>query len=200
MKQLFHFLFVLVIVLCATVLVLIALSTLLAPKDPVLDALPRWESKEFYTSGGFQDSTDYAKYTYRIGKDQLEETGVLHPVKEDNIPDILAYVGNFEKWVRTCDDFPKDDYDFDKSRIGVGDYFFILNQFEESEKAFWNYNLYYFDVDAGILHYCHNTIQNTPQTGFSGLRRHFASTAARQEGRSAFSRLRRHCFLARPPA
>ena len=96
MKQLFHFLFVLVIVLCATVLVLIALSTLRAPKDPVLDALPRWESKEFYTSGGFQDSTDYAKYTYRIGKDQLEETGFLHPVKEDNIPDILAYVENFE--------------------------------------------------------------------------------------------------------
>ena len=158
MKQLFHFLFVLVIVLCATVLVLIALSTLLAPKDPVLDALPRWESKEFYTSGGFQDSTDYAKYTYRIGKDQLEETGVLHPVKEDNIPDILAYVENFEKWVRTCDNFPKDDYDFDKSRIGVGDYFFILNQFEESEKAFWNYNLYYFDVDAGILYYFHNNI------------------------------------------
>ena len=158
MKQLFHFLFVLVIVLCATVLVLIALSTLLAPKDPVLDALPRWESKELYTSGGFQDSTDYAKYTYRIGKDQLEETGVLHPVTEDNIPDILAYVENFEEWVRTCDDFPKDDYDFDKSRIGVGDYFFILNQFEESEKAFWNYNLYYFDVDAGILYYFHNNI------------------------------------------
>lgn len=120
-------------------------------------AAPLWESKEFYTSGGFQDSTDYAKYTYRIGKDQLEETGVLHPVKEDNIPDILAYVENFEKWVRTCDDFPKDDYDFDKSRIGVGDYFFILNQFEESEKAFWNYNLYYFDVD-GILYYFHNNI------------------------------------------
>ena len=158
MKKLFHFLFVLVIVLCVTVLTLIGLVIFLAPKDPVLGALPRWESKEYYTCGGFQDSTDYAKYTYRIGKDQLEETGVLHPVKEDNIPDILAYVENFEKWVRTCDDFPKDDYDFDKSRIGVGDYFFILNQFGESGKAFWNYNLYYFDVDAGILYYFHNTI------------------------------------------
>ena len=81
MKKLFHFLFVLVIVLCVTVLTLIGLVIFLAPKDPVLGALPRWESKEYYTCGGFQDSTDYAKYTYRIGKDQLEETGVLHPVK-----------------------------------------------------------------------------------------------------------------------
>ena len=139
MKKLFNILFALVIALCITALVLIAIGIFLAPKDPVLDALPRWESKEYYTCGGFQDSTDYAKYTYRIGKDQLEETGVLHPVQEDNIPDILAYVGNFEKWVRTCDDLPKDDYDFDKSRIGVGDYSFILNQFEESEKAFFLY-------------------------------------------------------------
>ena len=158
MKKLFNILFALVIALCITSLVLIAIGIFLAPKDPVLDALPRCKSKEFYTSGGFQDYTDYAKYTYRLSEAQLQETGVLRPVTEDDIPDILAYVENFEEWVRACEDFPKDDYDFDKSRIGVGDYFFILNQFEESEKAFWNYNLYYFDVDAGMLYYFHNNI------------------------------------------
>lgn len=97
MKQLFHFLFVLVIVLCATVLVLIALSTLLAPKDPVLDALPRWESKEFYTSGGFQDSADYAKYTYRIGKDQLEETGGSSSCEGRQYPGHTGLCGKLRK-------------------------------------------------------------------------------------------------------
>lgn len=158
MKKLFNLLFILVITLCVTVLILIALVIFLAPKDPVLDALPRWESKEYYTCGGFQDSADYAKYTYRIVEDQLEETEILRPVTEDNIPDILAYVENFEEWVRVCEDFPKDSYDFDQTRIGVGDYFFVLNKYEGTEKAFWNYNLYYFDVDAGILYYFHNNI------------------------------------------
>ena len=77
---------------------------------------------------------------------------------EDDISGILAYVDNFEEWVRTCEDFPKDSYEFDQSRIGVGDYFFILNKYGEAEKAFWNYNLYYFDVDAGMLYYFHNNI------------------------------------------
>ena len=33
-------------------------------QDPVLASLPDCKSKVFYTSGGFQDFTDYAKYTY----------------------------------------------------------------------------------------------------------------------------------------
>ena len=42
MKKLFNILFALVIALCITSLVLIAIGIFLAPKDPVLDALPPW--------------------------------------------------------------------------------------------------------------------------------------------------------------
>lgn len=158
MKKLVRVCLILVIALCAAALFLGILVVFLAPRDEVLDALPHWENKEYYTCGGFQDSTDYAKYTYRISRDQLEETGFFQPVTEDDIPRITDYVDNFEEWLRVCEDFPKDAYDFDKSRISVGDCFFILNKYEEAERAFWNYNLYYFDVDVGILYYFHNNI------------------------------------------
>ncbi len=50
-------------------LLLLTLTLLLslcgcAYQNPVLSALPDYKTKVFYTSGSFQDFTDYAKYTY----------------------------------------------------------------------------------------------------------------------------------------
>lgn len=136
----------------------IIIGVFLSPKDPVLESLPGYETKEYVSSGGFQDYTDYAKYTYRISESELAENGYLCPVTQDDIPTILAYLEDFEGWVEISPDFPKESYDFDKSAIGEGDYWFLQNRYEEPEKAFWNYNLYYFDVDASTLYYFHSNI------------------------------------------
>ena len=42
--------------------------------------------------------------------------------------------------------------------VEVGDYFCLLSEYEEADKAFWNYDLYYFDLEAGILYYFHSNI------------------------------------------
>lgn len=131
---------------------------LFVPKDPVLDSLPKCERKEYYSSGGFQDSTDYAKYTYGIDESIVSGNELLQPVTQEDISTILDYVNHFEGVVDISQDFPSESYDFDKSVISEGDYFFISNHYEEPERAFWNYNLYYFDMDASILYYFQNNI------------------------------------------
>ena len=140
-------------VVVATLIMAVVFGAFLLPKDPVIKALPRYDKKEFYSSGGFQDFTDYAKYTYRITESDLAECESLRPVTEEDIPTIMKYVEHFEGCVNICQDFPSESYDFDKSAISAGDYFFLYNHDEEPEKAFWFYKLYYFDLDAGILYY-----------------------------------------------
>lgn len=152
--------------ICAIILLLIAGALLKEAffklrdicMDPVIESLPKYEKEEYFSSGGFQDFTDYAKYTYRISESDIAHNEFLCPVTEESIPTILEYVEDFEGWVEICEDFPSESYDFDKALISVGDYFFISNHYEEPEKAFWNYDLYYFDVGASILYFFHNNI------------------------------------------
>ena len=134
------------------------LSLLFAPKDAILESLPDYEAKEYYTSGGFQDFTDYAKYTYTIYETELMENPYFQQVTEEALPKIHSYLDNFENRVAISSDFPQDAYDFDRSQIGPGDYYCILNRYEEPEKEFWHYDLYYFDPEAGILYYFHSNI------------------------------------------
>ena len=154
MKRLFKAIAAIILSLVAAALVMVlVMAVIFRPKDSVLDSLPKYEKKEFYSSGGFQDFTDYAKYTYRITELELEECESLHPVTEEDIPDILEYVEFFENVIEGSRDFPAESYDFDKSKISAGDCFFIYNRYEEPEKAFWFFKLYYFDLDTGTLYY-----------------------------------------------
>lgn len=154
MKRLFKAIAAIILSLVAAALVMVlVMAVIFRPKDSVLDSLPKYEKKEFYSSGGFQDFTDYAKYTYRITESELAECKSLRPVTEENIPDILEYVDFFESVIENSQDFPSESYDFDKSQISAGDCFFLHNRYEEPEKAFWFFKLYYFDLDTGTLHY-----------------------------------------------
>ena len=148
------------LILASMILVgILGLSSLLfAPKDAVLASLPNYEAKEYYTNGGFQDFTDYGKYTYRIYETELMESPYFLPVTEEVIPRIHSYLDNFENWVQIDTEFPKEAYDFDRIQVKSGDYFCILNRYEEPEKEFWHYDLYYFDLSQGILYYFHSNI------------------------------------------
>ena len=159
MKQFFPVILIVLLIFAILLTGLVwAASLLFAPQDPILNSLPDYNSKEYHTSGGFQDFTDYAKYTYTIYETELMENPYFQPVTEDVISKIHSYLNNFENRVTISSDFPRDAYDFDRSQVQPGDYYYILNQYEEPEKAFWHYDLYYFDLDVGILYYFHSNI------------------------------------------
>ena len=159
MKRVFALLAIVVamLVLGCTLLYVFLLKPLI-PKDPVLEFLPRYETRDFYTSGGFQDYTDYAKYTFGEKILSLEEHPNLRPVTREDIPEIECYLENFEGWVKTCQEFPKESYDFDWKWLGEGDYFYLYSRYEEPEQKFWSYNVYYFRQENQTLYYFHNNI------------------------------------------
>ncbi len=154
--------------------------------DPVLASLPKYESREFYTSGGFQDFTDYAKYTYEsVTAKRLSASRYFDEVTENDTKEILSYINNFEKFVHE-DEGIKEYYDFDKSNVSVGDFFYLYTkdgepfgngicdssdnyteytfdgEFEISYSGTYDkfdfYDLYYFDISEQILYYFHNDI------------------------------------------
>ena len=157
MKRFLVVLAAVILALLVAVLASVPISYLFAPKDSILNSLPDYIDKEFYSSGGFQDYTDYGKYTYAISEMELIHNSYFLRVAEDDIPEILSYIENFEGWVEITE-FPAEKYDFDTSLITEGDYFYILNKYDETDNKFWNYDLYYFDLDAQVLYYFHNNI------------------------------------------
>lgn len=159
MKRVFALLAIVlaVLVLGCTLLYVFLLKPLI-PKDPVLEFLPQYETREFYTSGGFQDYTDYAKYTFGEKTLKLEAHPNLRPVTREDIPEMEAYLENFEGWVENSPEFPKESYDFQWDWLTEGDYFYLCSRYEEPEKKFWSYNVYYFRQENQTLYYFHNNI------------------------------------------
>ena len=158
MKRFLAVLLSILLVLTVTVSAVVGLlAWLFSLEDPVLESLPDYLDKEYYTCGGFQDYTDYAKYTYRITDADFNGNPYFQPVTAETIPRLLTYLEDFEEWV-TCPDFPAGAYDFDKSLIKEGDYFCIVNQYTEPEREFANYNVYYFSLETQTLYYFHNNI------------------------------------------
>lgn len=133
-------------------------------QDPVLASLPDYKSEEFYTSGGFQDFTDYAKYAYdSITVENLESSKYFTVTASVDVEEILLHIDNFEEWVKTIGGELKENYDFDRSVVTEGDFFYIKTKDGEpigqgTYGKFDNYSVYYFDVDAQILYYFHNNI------------------------------------------
>lgn len=158
MKRFLTVLFSIFLVLAITIAAAVLLfAWLFTPQDPVLDSLPDYTDKEYYTCGGFQDYTDYAKYTYRSTEAEFTQNPYFLQVTEENIPKIRSYIVDFQEWV-LCEDFPAEAYDFDPSMVKEGDYFYILNKYDDPDKEFDNYNVYYFCLETQILYYFHNNI------------------------------------------
>lgn len=147
-------------VMIVFLLVLFIISTGCSVSDPVISSLPDYNSRVFYTSGGFQDYTDYAKYTYKsISAQDFEASEYFCEVSADDIEEILIYIDNYEEWVETIGSELKNNYDFDKSVISEGDFFYTQTSSDNSaDNKFADYTIYYFDADSKILYYFHNNI------------------------------------------
>lgn len=144
--------------------ILLLLISACSYSDPVIGSLPAYKSESFYTSGGFQDFTDYAKYTYpSIRTEELKFSDYFRIVTADDVEEILLHIDNFEEWVAIIGGELGENYDFDKSIVSEGDFFYIKTKAGEPGgqaicRKFDNYTVYYFDVDALILYYFHNNI------------------------------------------
>lgn len=153
---------ILLVVLFPTIL-LLSLWGYTYQKSPLV-SLPDYESKEFYTSGGFQDFTDYAKYNYdNITLQDLESSKYFTITTADDVEEILVYIDDFEGWVEVCGGELKENYDFDKTNVTERDFFYIETKDGQpigqgTYGKFDNYSVYYFNVDAQILYYFHNNI------------------------------------------
>ena len=137
---------------------------LYSQQKSVIASLPDYESKEFYTSGGFQDYTDYAKYTYdNITLQDLESSKFFTITTADDVEEILLHIKDFERWVEACGGKLKENYDFDKTIVSEGDFFYIETKDGEpigqgTYGKFDNYTVYYFDIETQIMYYFHNNI------------------------------------------
>ena len=130
--------------------------------DPVMDSLPDYKSKFFYTSGGVQDFTDYAKYTYdSITTEDLSASKYFNVTTAEDVKEILLHIEDFEGRVETVGGELKENYDFDKTVVSEGNYFYIKTKDGDpigqgTYGKFDNYTVYYFDFATQTLYYFHN--------------------------------------------
>jgi hypothetical protein len=81
------------------VVLLLSISSCAVPEDAVIASLGKYEKNEFFTSGGFQDYTDYAKYYFTSAN--IVENKYLNKVQETDFVIINTHLDDFEGWIET---------------------------------------------------------------------------------------------------
>ena len=153
-----------IIYICCVCIFTLFLTACTVAKDKVVASLGEYERCEFFTSGGFQDYTDYARYHYT--STNIEENKYLRKVKETDIAAIDVHLDDFEGWVEVIKDDDASNevvvnYDFDREIIDTEDYFYIDSEEEtwsDGELLLVDYNIYLFDTQTQVLYYFHNNI------------------------------------------
>ena len=133
-------------------------------EDPIVASLGDYETHVYFTSGGFQDYTDYAKYDYSAAN--LSENLWLEKIREADYETIQKHLDDFEGWIETIGRTEPGsevvvNYDFDRSVIDAEDYFYIDSEertWEDGQTTLVNYDVYFFDIQTQILYFFHNNI------------------------------------------
>ena len=153
-----------IVVVLFCFLFLLSITSCVVPEDKVIASLGEYEKKEFFTSGGFQDYTDYAKYYFNYAN--AKENQYLNKIQDADFAIINTHLDDFEGWIETIrNSEPSSEvvvnYDFDREIIDTEDYFYI-----DSEEHTWSdghtslvkNNIYLFDTQTQVLYYFHNNI------------------------------------------
>ena len=133
-------------------------------EDKVISSLGEYKKREYFTSGGFQDYTDYAKYYYTTVN--ITENIYFEKIEEDDFETINIHLDDFEMWIEAHkeSDPSKEvvvNYDFNRDIIDVNDYIYIDSEehtWNDGHTSLVNYNIYFFDTQTNILYYFHNNI------------------------------------------
>ncbi len=128
-------------------------------QNEVLNSVGKYDSKQFWTHGGFQDYTDFGIYVFSSAG--LDNNQYFSPVSVGDVEKIGSFVDNFEGWIKTFQkNNPNDElvlnYVFDRSIIDVEDYFYIYEG--ENYPQYGCYDLWLFDTQTNVLYYFHNNI------------------------------------------
>lgn len=149
------------LIYATTVLLLLMLSAcgLESRQDRVLSSLGRWERRNFYTSGGFQDFTDFAIYAYPEA--DLTESPYFAPLGEGDRERLSGFLDNFEGWIESIGHSdPQNEvvvhYAFDRRLMDTRDWFYIYEDPDYPE--FGCYDLWFFDSQTHVLYYFHSNI------------------------------------------
>ena len=159
MKKVFVLLFLLPVLLLSGCVPYLIASVFNVPEDEVIASLGAYESEEYYSSGGFQDFTDYAKYTY--DSVDFSDNKYFKIMWHDRKKALIEHIVNFESWVEEIEGFePENDvvvgYDFDISMITMDDYVYIYD--DPDCDYLWCYDVYFFDMETMTLYYFHNNL------------------------------------------
>ena len=151
-------------IILSLIILISTLSSCIAPEDKVLNSLGEYKSKEFYTEGGFQDYTDYAKYYY----DSVDFTDneYFSIIEQSDIDALNEHLDNFESCIEAhgYSDASNEivvNYDFDRSLIDSEDYLYIDSEKHTRDDGYTllvNYDVYFFDIQTNTLYYFHNNI------------------------------------------
>lgn len=125
-----------IVVSVCLIIFILSITACLAPEDKVLASLGKYEKEEYFSSGGFQDFTDYAKYQYSSAA--VEGNRYLKKINETALDTINMYLDDFENWIRLDEEADASsevvvNYDFDRAIIDSEDYFYI-----DSEETVWD--------------------------------------------------------------
>lgn len=152
------------IYICCVCIFALSFTACTLVEDKVVASLGEYESREFFTSGGFQDYADYAIYHYK--STNVEENKYLKKVQESDKEVILVHLDVFEVWIEAIKNNDASNevvvnYDFDREIIDTEDYFYIDSKeetWDDGETALVKHNIYLFDTQTQILYYFHNNI------------------------------------------
>lgn len=105
-----------------------------------------YKSVEHWDTEGFRDYLDYCKYFYKDDP-KFRTNKYYHKVTKESVEEIHNRFKEIERWMKICNRL--DEYDFDYSKISIGDYYYL------DGGSYDNYTIYFFDVESNILYYAH---------------------------------------------
>ncbi|MBR5342456.1 MAG: hypothetical protein IK149_01015 [Oscillospiraceae bacterium] len=107
--------------------------------------------EEHFDKNGFQDFTDYCKYSYPDSL-SFEQDPQYRMLTEGDLEEVRGYFDDFSKWMKT--EHRLEEYDFDESCISEGDFAKIESEYGHGHK-YYIYTVYFFDTDSCTLYYIH---------------------------------------------
>ncbi len=153
-----------------TVVLLCSCFNVTPRRKIVISTLGEYEKEEFYSSGGFQDYTDYGKY-YFNEVPSIEDNEHFKVATATDIEVLNGYIDDFDNWVNLISENPSTkkerelvkNYDLDRTIINEGDFFYIYDKMgepigESQYEQYECYDVYIFDIESCTLYYFHNNI------------------------------------------
>lgn len=158
------------LILLLTVILLCSCFNVTPRHKVTISTLGEYEKEEFFSSGGFQDYTDYGKY-YFNEVPSIKENEYFKSVTTADIDVLNGYIDNFDNWVDLISENSSTkkeielvkNYDLDRTIINEGDFFYIYDKMGEpigegQYEQYECYDVYIFDIESCILYYFHNNI------------------------------------------